>query len=621
MRLTPGFLFTSLAQIENIRFRYGDETVFKGHEPAHNTDPLWLKKLILEFIHGRALVPVGHDPIDPSLDFTKLAMPKGKRDDFTGEVLLDLSMGSLAPELNADWFAPRPYDTAGLGLPTLDMVPFSLNAEGESIYNPRHPAHSIIPPTFIMSEATDSLFAPEHATHPLRAAIQSLATDNGRTYRRVDLLRPPYPGYQPDNEHRRTYPLHQWVLEDSAGGRQAMRIPLNGCVYLSLADGDYQLSTTRRDLPPVPANDGAGSIRLSTQPPGARIHTTPQPSIMISLTGGTSSIEVFVNTVDYDGELIWSRYDDLTPRRIQQLRHAVASTYNLRYRYSIAKRDEDGNPVIDPATGLPQQVQRTDVNRWFIPVRPGFADHSIVYGYIRQSAGRHHMSPEFIQTILMGEGVAALFPNRAGAGRLYDSNHTFIGDEYLGFDSIADGHPAATPAPVAPDIGLQQLIDENYIDGIRFPLGVLSNIRHLPLFEGEPPRDHFTADVTGWEAAIELMAAELHARLDQMLQSMGKSFDEVGEPVRRFSAYVRFNADLVRRNWETIANDIDNYATVGTDLKPWSGTPINSSNVSWPTPPDRKLIDKNFRPVDRLWFTALRRTATSLWHEQAEVYR
>jgi hypothetical protein len=102
--------------------------------------------------------------------------------------------------------------------------------------------------------------------------------------------------------------------------------------------------------------------------------------------------------------------------------------------------------------------------------------------------------------------------------------------------------------------------------------------------------------IAGWAAAIELVAAELHARLDEMLAYLAGQVPavEVREEVRRrYLAYVRFNASLA-----TAKRHADSLATRATK---WSGTrPTNRRNAEYNT---------------------VQRIATTQWHEAAGIYR
>ena len=112
--------------------------------------------------------------------------------------------------------------------------------------------------------------------------------------------------------------------------------------------------------------------------------------------------------------------------------------------------------------------------------------------------------------------------------------------------------------------------------------------------EGGKTRTLQLAWVRGWDAAVELMAAELHARLDDMLSYLAGKPPPVpvaDEIQRRYLAYVCFNASA--------ATAVSAHAL--TRLQPWVGPPPSNN--------------KDAR------YNTLQRIAVAQWHEAAGIYR
>jgi hypothetical protein len=102
--------------------------------------------------------------------------------------------------------------------------------------------------------------------------------------------------------------------------------------------------------------------------------------------------------------------------------------------------------------------------------------------------------------------------------------------------------------------------------------------------------------VQGWAAAVELVAAELHARLDEMTAYLAGKAPPVtlrDEHDRRFAAYVRFNASPARAR--QLVDHLD------TAVRTWVGA----------RPPGNEDARYN----------ALQRLAVTDWHEEAGAYR
>ena len=134
------------------------------------------------------------------------------------------------------------------------------------------------------------------------------------------------------------------------------------------------------------------------------------------------------------------------------------------------------------------------------------------------------------------------------------------------------GKPAAPPQVVGtaaePEFHYN-LVTNGYVDPA---IAALVNwTTEIIRDEGGGPVTLQVGTVTGWAAAIELVAAELHARLDEMtafcegLAPPQGPIHITSEQQRRFLAYVRFNT--------TLASAKNHAQHLPNELKRWSGPP------------------------------------------------
>jgi len=198
----------------------------------------------------------------------------------------------------------------------------------------------------------------------------------------------------------------------------------------------------------------------------------------------------------------------------------------------------------------------------------------------------------------MGEG-ASRYMEIHGA---YDPNARISGFGVLGLDLIlyrvggldGDGNPPAIPGAISAEERAEyeyNLVTEGYVDQ-----AVADSVEWTQEVPNEKGLLIQIADVTGWANAVELVAAELHARLDEMLAYLASKSPPDPVPVevqQRFLIYARYNASIA--TCQDLADDLAN------KVKKWVGDP----------PPDNKNAHYN----------ALRRVATAQWQEESGVLR
>jgi len=609
--LTRAFLTITLGSITDVVFFHNGRRVEVRNGVPTRGEPKWRQQLTYEFLHGRALIRCPLHDSDPTLDFTELPMPVVADPAFGSTATLTIAFASRSRyTLFPSWFATRSYDNIPL-LEHSNLVPPSLDFDLEVQTNPRHPSHSLIPPALVFGQAPDEAWLPAHRNHTVRREAQRILS-NGPPYRRIELIRPPIDGFREDDEQRRPYVLHQLVVEDAVShARVASRIPLEGILYLRLDDGVCKIQAIPRWLEPIAAFDGTGALKMSLHKPDARLGDYPTANVTVAFDASTPVTTIIVSAVEYDGELIWERAErtSITKKQFQELRERASKRLNFKFR---PQNLSSFGPV--PERIVPPERA---VNRGY----------SRMYGLIRDAAARHRLSPEFLLVVLMGEGVYDHFLGATGFGP-FDPLEELSGTGDLGLDWIADnlrddvGNPVhaangqTTDQLSHPDIGLQVLTDDGYIDSARFNR---SQLRHIDAYTNEAGTRHFTADVKGWEAAIELVAAELHARLDDMLITAVRARAEFPQESLELLSYARYNADIVQPFWKNTVplqlkapgpGQSSRFFTASLGLKRWD-------KPSWPA----DNTDATFTGRERVWWVSLFKVAGSNALKLAGMFR
>ena len=538
VRITSDFLFVTLPRLPRISFVYEAKKV-------DMSDPLWLQKFIIVFLHGRGAVPCLLNNADPTQDFTLNPMPSVLLNP-AGTTTFRVTMAIRADEVNnKNWFTQRDaYDN----LFGEQLVDPALDNYKDQLYNPAHPSHSVVPACAVYQNADAAAYALDHtAAAPLRVAL-SAARPDGRTYRRIEAFRPPAPGTTTTSFPQRPYPMHQLAwLPVAGGGVESLRIPLNGRLYLPLTDGDYIFWAIPRSQDPAVVAAG-DKFKLSVQTPPRHFIDLPAPTLTVPL-GAATHTTFYAHLLEYDSQRVWTALVDLGGG-FAALKAAAEARWNV------------------------------DMLNLFIFRSAVMADYAPIYGFIRASAGRHGFAPEFLHTVFMGEGVGGdiglIESNRAHVPRIaFTPAQVISGFGGLGLDDIQDTLPA--------------LIAANYLDASF--AGVLTHPQDVHNEIGELKH---TADVVGWEAAVELVAAELHSRLDAMLAFCAANGVAITtEEQRRYLTYIRFNTGL--------ATSQDHALHLNDRLKKWTGT----------------------RPTDGMSgrFNTLQRIAIAEWYEASGVYR
>ena len=566
--LTEDFLFTTLAQAVPQALVFGGQLVDEA-------DPQFHEKLVVAFLAGTAGVPCLQDPDDSGLDTALDPMPAivlGPEDEPSTLRVAVSSVSEQAGDIS--WFDPRPAydDIAGERL-----VDPSLQNEQDARFNPAHPSHSAIPAWGLFQSAALAAYAPDHDVGlPVRVALTAPRTD-GLTYRRLDIGRPAIPGPPVGSAPQRPYPQYElcWRRASDAS-TESLRIPMSGEAYLPLADEPYAFFALPRSIDP----DGMlpdDRLTFSVMPPApAKAFGLAQTTVAVDVTG-VQSVRLYAHLGTYDSAYAWDAYAGMEARRRPLMAQAAA--------------DWNANVLI-------WYVLPTD--------KPESASYAPFYGYIRESAGRHGFAPEFLQTVVLGEGVAKSFQDSINDDLDFLPEMQVSAFGSLGLDLILYrvGKVPADKPPYPPEIPPQNvdeiaeytfnLVTEGYVDPAT-AAGVTWH-EEFERTEGGVTRTIQLAWIRGWAAAVELIAAELHARLDEMLAYLAAKTPPVpvlDETAREYLAYVRFNASAA-----TARTHADHLAD---RVKPWVGTrPTNNRNARYNT---------------------IQRLAVTQWHEAAGVYR
>lgn len=538
VRLTKDFLFTTLQKMPLVRFAYKGATVDK-------TDPEWHAKFVHGFVRGQAGIWCPIHSNDPTQDFTQNPMPSVNLQAPGTSVVLHVAIATrVAEAMDFSWFIQRPeYD----GISGENLVDPAVNTAFHQRFNPAHPSHSVISAMALFQNAASVAYANDHdAAKPLRALLSAPRID-GRTYRRIDLVRPPIPATNSVTTSNPSRPFPMYRLAWKVGGSlESLRIPLTGRLYLPLVDGDYTFWAIPRSQDPNIVSSGS-QLQLSIKVSTRKYIDLPSSTVNISFATADKTKTIYAHLLDYDSKRAWAVLQGLG-NEVNNYKAAAEARWNVEV-----------------------------LNLW-IYRSSAMAPYSRLYGYIRASAGRHGLAPEFLHAIFMGEGVgspAGLIEQNRTNGVAYAEGQIIDGFIDLGLDDIQDT--------------LANLIANSYLDS-SFS-GVLTNRRTVPNELGEMKN---TADITGWGAAIELIAAELHSRLDQMLKFCTTNGIHVTtEEQHRYLSYIRYNTGVATSQ---------NHATnLHTRLAKWTGP----------------------RPTDQMngRYNTLQRIAIAEWYEAAEVYR
>ena len=197
------------------------------------------------------------------------------------------------------------------------------------------------------------------------------------------------------------------------------------------------------------------------------------------------------------------------------------------------------------AWGLPEaDGDPHGVLDWFIrPTTAAREDYRELYGYIRESAGRHGLAPEFLQVVFFGEGGGTAITPGFDPARVIDTCG-FAGLDLILYRTgrLPVGAPPVPPEAVAAG-------DASEIAEYSFNLVTerLRRCRDCGSRDARGPhrsersarRTLHVGRVTGWKAAIELVAAELHARLDEMTAYLAAKVPPIPSSRRTSGAFSR----------------------------------------------------------------------------------
>lgn len=562
--LTQDFLFTTLRQLTHLNFIYNGSRV-------DQSDSAWFEKFVVQFLKGKAYLPCQHHASDSTQDFALQAMPSVKLDAPGTPNKLLITVASLNNEmLDPNWFTENPAYDGIAGPPLVDPALADLENQ---LNNPSHPSHSVIPVWVIFQEAAAAAYAADHGSaSPLRVALSGLRSD-GKVYRRIELLRPRFPGAPISLNPQRPYPTYQLCWRPVGGGAaECLKIPLSGRLYLPLSAGDFTFWAISRTGDPAVLLS-SDQLKLSVQSAAVKYIGVPQSSLVITVGGNRSQV-IYAHLLEFDSNFIFEGFKQLGGAKRTRLKNKAKADWNI------------------------------DILDWTIPqARIGFAP---IYGFIRESAGRHGLAPEFLHAVFFGEGG-----NWAIEGQpAYDPLEIINAFGFAGLDLIIyrlgkvpvgkRSHPPEIPAAEVEEIAEYHynLEANGYVDPV-----FTANVA----YSGEKVRTEAVTrtlqigQITGWQTAIELVAAELHQRLDEMFSYCASHVPPIpldDEIRRRYLTYIRYLSKP-----STAQNHADN---VQKELLKWVGLP----------PPEPPPYTADLRR-----FKSLQRISVAQWYESASVYR
>jgi hypothetical protein len=565
IRLTRDFLFTTLKNAPPFSIVFDGQIVFAG-------DPQFHEKLVINVLRGTSAVPCLQPMDDPGQDTAHKPMPAVVLEPPGTRSVLRVTVSSVSEKVSdLAWFERQSdYDDLS-GEPLVDPA---LQTDQDIRYNPAHPCHSVIPAWALFQAAAPAAYAPDHDSGaPVRMALTAARSD-GLVYRRVDLLRPPIPGAPVSAAPQRPYPQYQlcWRLTDEQRTR-SLRIPLSGQIYLPLADRLYAVSAIPRSADPELVFPGQ-QLRLSVARVSEKVIGLPQATVGVDFAAADTRT-LYAHLQPYDALYVWDGYAGVSSRR-----------GSLQ-----AEAEADWNATIFDWYVVPTTA----------PESPSYAP---VYGFLRESAGRHGLAPEFLQTVLFGEGTSVTFRDAINRHETFDPLQTVDAFFSIGLDLILyrtgglmpDGSPPAIPE--IPESEVDELAEYHYnlvAEGYVDP-ATAAAVTWSRQERNEKGRLIQVASIAGWAAAIELVAAELHARLDEMRTYLAGKVPAVEVEVenqRRYLAYVRFNS--------TLATAKTHADSLPSQPKKWAGS----------------------RPTTRrnALYNTIQRIAVTQWHERAGIYR
>jgi hypothetical protein len=587
IKLTPEFFSTTLPGATLVEFS-------EGTSPPPPASSVAFDRLVSEFINGRALMQCD---IGTQLHIVTDAARTLVRGALTLEYLR-VTTAFRSPLVLDDfwWLVAHPNDHEGLpatgagtGAPLVDASFTGFAPDRTALvqkFDPLHPAHTILPAWMIFAEIGAAVLADDPATHPLLTAIHA----GSRTYRRIELRRwDTGAGSSGNKPFERQYPFFQVIVSPASGGTPiTARVPASGIVYLALGDEPHTFRVAPRWETPPNFGGSAAAIRLSTDTAGLVIPPA-RDSVNVTITPTTEVVQLYTSQVDYDGSTVWD-----------SLKSALSAG-----NYSASKQNR--------ITGL--AVQAADVPDALLPldfagtIADHYRSHRRIYGLAMESGGRHHLPPELILAVMFAAGLDARFPLTATTTVAYNPDEVLAGPD-IGLYNIGDTYTA--------------LVSSGYLDAVQVPASVLVNPRTLSsgLEAGAN-----TADIKGWEAAIEIVAATLHTGRDFLIIEYNnppsgpapgpcgpdstKFHTSPPPPLVRGAPLVLAIASCLPTPSSIYVGDVAHYLGCFVDSNmraiPWNVTD-GAGKLRYPTAPD----DAAFSDYENIRYQILRRLAAAL---------
>ncbi len=227
-------------------------------------------------------------------------------------------------------------------------------------------------------------------------------------------------------------------------------------------------------------------------------------------------------------------------------------------------------------------------NRWRVSLYPELKVYSSVYGYVHIAAKKKEMRSEFLHAVVFGEGLERFIAEQKEFGLPHQLDTKINSYVFLGLDFIGQR------------IGM--LIQNGFLEE-RFR-NKISEVDSMKGFKNELKEQTSAGMIHGFEAAVEMVAAELKYAGKQMLdKAKEQGIDNITKIQEEFMMYAKY---VSKRN---ALNDLTSKEALEKNCSKWD----LETDGQWP---DAKDI---YHP-QYYRFQALKRIATADWYESAKIY-
>ncbi len=592
VRLTWPF-FNTLSTIEEISFRKGSSRVNGGTNNSNPTSD-WFELLAIEFVKGTVRVNTLNDQTNPDNDFAEKHMPIV----YMGTLNVSASIPSSDPIYSMIEQWNEPYDSVFLSSAPVNvkLELNELNSINDRWYNPRHISHSIVPLKVFFQQLSDVAWAKTADT------FKRWSSSFEFTAKRISITRPEIPGQAAFYSIQRIFPIYKTILKNKATSAETkVLLPINGIIYLDIESGEYEVEVMFFWSTSNPADP---SFKLSLKHPSKNYINIPQNTLGKTDAGAPDPGSLFIlqndifadnkiyaHLLSFDSERIWKYFKD------------VKTTTGFRHTISTElKQKAEIDWGFDKVSGI-------QINDWTIPLTK--ESYKELYGLIFISAGRHSLKPEFLHSVIMGEGgLQSSFALPYDRSRKQNSSFQNLGLDLIVYRLGINRNPRPLP-----DIELtENLVSLNYVDPhfltkINTSTDIVNETRLSDEVAGTGTSITLESLIMNWELAVEFVAAEINIRrktAEALAASKGIALRS--EEAKDYLTYLRI---MARETTLATEHLIDQETFDNKEFKPWNEA---RNCFMW----DKKTCPRFY---DRRRFESLRRLGVTEWFELSQSYR